>query len=106
MVDGHAPDRGPRELMVQLWYPALHTAGFRRAPYTTSRVAGSLETGLPLKAGTLGAVRPPARTGAPAVPGALPLVLLGHGRKGGRSWRPTPATSPIPICRTSPFRAA
>lgn len=83
--DPLAPDRRPRELMVQLWYPALSTHGFRRAPYTTGGVAAALEAGLPLKAGTLGAVRPHARTGAPAVPGALPLVLLGHGRKGGRS---------------------
>ncbi|MFD6889408.1 alpha/beta hydrolase [Streptomyces sp. NPDC059957] len=83
--DPLAPDRRPRELMVQLWYPALTTAGFSRAPYTTSRVAAALEAGLPLKAGTLGSVRPHARAGAPAVPGALPLVLLGHGRKGGRS---------------------
>ncbi|MFE4634455.1 alpha/beta hydrolase family protein [Streptomyces sp. NPDC056773] len=83
--DPLAPDRRPRELMVQLWYPALSAAGFRRAPYTTGGVAAALEAGLPLEAGTLGAVRPHARTGAPAVPGALPLVLLGHGRKGGRS---------------------
>ncbi|AWZ06760.1 MULTISPECIES: alpha/beta hydrolase [unclassified Streptomyces] len=83
--DPLAPDRRPRELMVQLWYPALTTAGHRRAPYTTGAVAASLEAGLPLRPGTLAAVRPHARTGAPAVPGALPLVLLGHGRKGGRS---------------------
>ncbi|MGW6709650.1 alpha/beta hydrolase family protein [Streptomyces sp. NPDC054956] len=83
--DPLAPDRRPRELMVQLWYPALTTAGHRRAPYTTSGVAAALESGLPLKPGTLAAVRPHARTGAPALPGALPLVLLGHGRKGGRS---------------------
>ncbi|MFJ7271137.1 alpha/beta fold hydrolase [Streptomyces sp. NPDC099050] len=83
--DPLAPDRRPRELMVQLWYPALTTAGFRRAPYTTSRVAAALEASLPLEPGTLGAVRPHARTGAPAVPGPLPLVLLGHGRMGGRS---------------------
>lgn len=83
--DPLAPDRRPRELMVQLWYPALSTTGTRRAPYTTSGVAAALEAGLPLKPGTLAAVRPHARTCAPAVPGPLPLVLLGHGRKGGRS---------------------
>ncbi|MFE2723588.1 alpha/beta hydrolase [Kitasatospora sp. NPDC059327] len=83
--DPFAPAPGPRELMVQLWYPALGIAGRPRAPYTTARVAAVIETALPLNPGTIGALRPTARTGAPATPGALPLLLLGHGRKGGRS---------------------
>ncbi|MFF2044181.1 alpha/beta hydrolase [Kitasatospora sp. NPDC058170] len=83
--DPFAPVPGPRELMVQLWYPALATGGRARAPYTTPRVAAAIDAGLPLDPGTIAAVRPTARTGAPAVPGALPLLLLGHGRKGGRS---------------------
>ncbi|MFG3055188.1 alpha/beta hydrolase family protein [Kitasatospora sp. NPDC048239] len=83
--DPFAPIPGPRELMVQLWYPALGTAGRARAPYTTPRVAAAIDTTLPLDPGTIAAVRPTARTGAPAAPGALPLLLMGHGRKGGRS---------------------
>lgn len=83
--DPFPPVPGPRELMVQLWYPALRAAGLPRAPYTTARVAAVIETDLPLKPGTIGALRPTARTGAPPAPGALPLLLLGHGRKGGRS---------------------
>ncbi|KQV13687.1 hypothetical protein [Kitasatospora sp. Root107] len=82
--DPFAPDRRPRELMVQLWYPALTTAGHRRARYASDLVAADLEAGLPLTPGTVSAVRPHARVGAPAVPGALPLLLLGHGRQGGR----------------------
>ncbi|MEV6979322.1 alpha/beta hydrolase [Kitasatospora sp. NPDC093806] len=83
--DPFAPVPGPRELMVQLWYPALGTAGRPRAPYTTARVAAAFEETLPVDPGTIAALRPTARAGAPAVPGALPLLLLGHGRKGGRS---------------------
>ncbi|MGW2871240.1 alpha/beta hydrolase [Kitasatospora sp. NPDC001225] len=84
-LDPFAPTPGPRELMVQLWYPARGTAGRPRAPYTTPRVAAVIEQALPLDPGTLGLVRPTARAGAPAHPGPLPLLLLGHGRKGGRS---------------------
>ncbi|MGW7343847.1 alpha/beta hydrolase [Streptomyces sp. NPDC054854] len=83
--DPFAPDRRPRELMVQLWYPALGRAGRPRAPYTTAAVAADLESGLPLTTGTLAAVRPHARDGAPAAHGPLPLLLLGHGREGGRA---------------------
>ncbi|MEU8774287.1 alpha/beta hydrolase [Streptomyces sp. NPDC048606] len=83
--DPLAPDRRPRELMVQLWYPARRSAGRPRAAYTTDRVASALEATLPLTPGTLASVRPHARLGAPAAPGPLPLLLLGHGRQGGRS---------------------
>ncbi|MFE4519148.1 alpha/beta hydrolase [Kitasatospora sp. NPDC056783] len=82
--DPFAPAPGPRELMVQLWYPAHTTAGRPRAPYTTPRVAAVIERVLPLDPGTLTLVRPTARAGAPATPGPLPLLLLGHGRGGGR----------------------
>ncbi|MCB5165774.1 alpha/beta hydrolase [Streptomyces bambusae] len=84
-ADPLAPDRRPRELMVQLWYPAA--AGARRHPrarYTGEAAAAALEAELPLAPGTLAALRPHARYGAAAVPGPLPLLLFGHGRKGGR----------------------
>ncbi|MFF2350734.1 alpha/beta hydrolase [Kitasatospora sp. NPDC058115] len=83
--DPFAPAPRPRELMVQLWYPATGAAGRPRAPYTTARVAEVMEQDSFLDPGTLARMRPTARTGAPALPGALPLLLLGHGRKGGRS---------------------
>ncbi|MFD5084546.1 alpha/beta hydrolase family protein [Kitasatospora sp. NPDC058201] len=76
---------GPRELMVQLWYPALGNGGAPRAAYTTTRVGAAFEESLPVDPGTIAALRPTARTGAPAVPDRLPLLLLGHGRQGGRS---------------------
>ncbi|MER5353558.1 alpha/beta hydrolase [Kitasatospora sp. NPDC002551] len=90
LVDEHrqdpfAPTPAPRELMVQLWYPARAAAGRPRAPYTTARVAAALDQGTFLDPGTIARLRPTARLGAPALPGALPLLLLGHGRKGGRS---------------------
>ncbi|MFD4656837.1 alpha/beta hydrolase [Kitasatospora sp. NPDC058444] len=84
-LDPFAPVPGPRELMVQFWYPARGTADRPRAPYTTPRVAAAIERILPLDPGTLALVRPTARAGAPVHPGPLPLLLLGHGRKGGRS---------------------
>jgi predicted dienelactone hydrolase len=84
--DPFAPTPRPRELMVRLWYPALTTAGRPRAPYTAPQVAATIESGfLPLKPGTLAAVRTHARTDAPAGPGRLPLLLLGHGRQGHHS---------------------
>ncbi|MFJ2810509.1 alpha/beta hydrolase family protein [Kitasatospora sp. NPDC087271] len=83
--DPFVPAAGPRELMVQLWYPARATAGRPRAPYTTPRVAAAIDQRLPLDPGTIASVRPTARTDAPALPGPLPLLLLGHGRTGLRS---------------------
>ncbi|MFJ6618667.1 alpha/beta hydrolase family protein [Kitasatospora sp. NPDC091335] len=83
--DPFAPVPAPRELMVQFWYPARGTAGRPRAPYITPRVAAAIEQNLPLDPGTLTRVRPTARAGAPVHPGPLPLLLLGHGRTGGRS---------------------
>ncbi|MFE6054490.1 alpha/beta hydrolase [Kitasatospora sp. NPDC056446] len=83
--DPFAPIPGPRELMVQLWYPARGAAGRPRAPYTTPRVADVIDRALPLDPGTIAAVRPTARLGAPALPGPLPLLLFSHGRTGGRS---------------------
>ncbi|WP_344340507.1 alpha/beta hydrolase, partial [Kitasatospora putterlickiae] len=47
-------------------------------------VAAVQEQGL-LDPGTFTRVRPTARLAAPAAPGALPLLLFGHGRKGGRA---------------------
>ncbi|MFE7190218.1 alpha/beta hydrolase [Kitasatospora sp. NPDC057541] len=90
LVDGNrqdpfAPTPRPRELMVQLWYPAAGAAGRPRAPYATAREAEVMEQDSFLDPGTLTRMRPTARLGAPALPGALPLLLLGHGRKGGRS---------------------
>ncbi|MER7761474.1 alpha/beta hydrolase [Streptomyces sp. NPDC097619] len=84
-IDPLAPDRRPRELMVQLWYPAAWTGGHRRATYSGAVAAAELEASLPLIPGTLAAARPHARVNAPAAPGPLPLVLLGHGRKGSRA---------------------
>ncbi len=84
-VDPFAPVPGPRELMVQLWYPATGPAGRPRAPYTTARVAAALDRSAFLDPGTIGRLRPSARLAAPPAPGALPLLLFGHGRKGGRS---------------------
>ncbi|MFG2918251.1 alpha/beta hydrolase [Kitasatospora sp. NPDC048298] len=84
-LDPFAPVPGPRELMVQLWYPARGTAGRPRAPYITPRVAAAIERILPLDPGTLALLRPTALADAPAHPGPLPLLLLGHGRGGTRS---------------------
>ncbi|OKJ05311.1 alpha/beta hydrolase [Kitasatospora sp. CB01950] len=84
-LDPFEPASGARELMVQLWYPARTVAGRARAPYLTSRVAAAIDRYLSLDPGTLARLRPAAHLDAPAHPGPLPLLLLGHGRKGGRS---------------------
>ncbi|MFG2692288.1 alpha/beta hydrolase family protein [Kitasatospora sp. NPDC048407] len=83
--DPFEPASGARELMVQFWYPARGTAGLARASYTTPRVAAALEGFLLMDPGTLSRIRPTAHAGAPVHPGPLPLLLFGHGRKGGRS---------------------
>ncbi|MGW2396118.1 alpha/beta hydrolase [Kitasatospora sp. NPDC001664] len=88
--DPFAPVPAPRELMVQLWYPARSVDGGPAAAYTSPRVAAAVEAGLGLPAGLVGRLRGHAVTGAPAgvpagVPGGGPLVLFSPGRTGIRA---------------------
>jgi predicted dienelactone hydrolase len=80
---------GPRELVVQVWYPAAPGGASVPAPLVPQAAAfadlGAAELGLPRFAlGHLGAIRGNATIDAPALPSAAPVVLLAHGWTGFR----------------------
>ena len=77
----------PRELMVQLWYPAARKAA-RPAPYLPPRTARLLARGLRAPAGAFAQVRTHAFLGAsPAiVAGRFPVVLFSPGFRVQRSF--------------------
>lgn len=77
-TDPFAPQPGPREVMVQLWFPSAPT-GTKEAEYIHPRTAQVLETGWAAPPGSLARIRTGATTGrrAPRLP---TLVLLSHGR--------------------------
>jgi predicted dienelactone hydrolase len=86
---GPAPG-GPRELVVQVWYPAAPDAPRRPAPIVPQAAAfvdlGSAELGLPRFAlGHLGLIRGNASADVPALDTRSPLVLLAHGWTGFRT---------------------
>lgn len=80
---------GPRELVVQVWYPADPAAPVRPAPLVPQAAAfvelGAVELGLPRFAlGHLGLIRSNASEGVDALPVASPVALLAHGWTGFR----------------------
>jgi pimeloyl-ACP methyl ester carboxylesterase len=84
-----APGR-PRELMVQLWYPALETASPSRAPYVEHpRALASLAGLLRLPAFVFGHLRLVTTNAVPEAPIAAqarryPVLIFLHGRGGYR----------------------
>jgi predicted dienelactone hydrolase len=83
-TDPLAPTPRPRELMVQLWYPAAHTSRHALAPYLPDGVSSALISTINASAGT----RFPedvltfptnSRRGAPAASGRRPVLLLSPG---------------------------
>ncbi|MEW9512745.1 alpha/beta hydrolase [Streptomyces bacillaris] len=62
-TDPFAPHPGPRELMVQLWYPATTAPPRPSAPYTDPGTAAALEVAWGMRPGVLAAVTTHARTG-------------------------------------------
>jgi predicted dienelactone hydrolase len=81
---------GPRELVVQVWYPAAPDAPGGPAPIVPQAAAfvelGSVELGLPRFAlGHLGLIRGSATVDAPALDGPSPVALLAHGWTGFRT---------------------
>lgn len=86
--DPWVPDHPLRELMVQLWYPAAHTAGLPRAPYMPARSGRLLDAqttqalSTPVPAGTFHALRTHSYQGAPVARPAgagWPVVLFSPG---------------------------
>jgi predicted dienelactone hydrolase len=80
---------GPRELVVQVWYPADPDAPRAPAPLVPQAAAfvdlGAAELGLPRFAlGHLGAIRGNATADVPALSSASPVALLAHGWTGFR----------------------
>jgi dienelactone hydrolase len=81
---------GPRELVVQVWYPAAPDAPRSPAPLVPQAAAfvdlGAAELGLPRFAlGHLGVIRSNATVDVPALPVASPVALLAHGWTGFRT---------------------
>ncbi|MFI5492397.1 alpha/beta hydrolase family protein [Actinoplanes sp. NPDC051859] len=79
--DPYDPARRPRELMVQLWYPAAHTGGYPRAPWLSPQLAA--------EAFADPRIRPPVTHGHSGAPvdrrgGTRPVVLYSHGFGGHR----------------------
>ncbi len=90
-AEQYGPSPGdPRELVVQLWYPAAPDAPVARGALVPQASAfvdlGAAELGLPRFAlGHLGQVRGHATPDVPAVDAPLPVVLLAHGWTGFRT---------------------
>lgn len=80
----HSFVSGHRELMVQLWYPALDSGG-GYAPYLPQRIAATIERANHLPAGIVSRIRTHARTAAPAAPGRHPVLLYSPGSSEMRS---------------------
>ncbi|GAA2248080.1 hypothetical protein GCM10010232_39230 [Streptomyces amakusaensis] len=88
-TDPFASRPGPRELMVQLWFPTARHAGQGlpgqglpgqgRAGYTDAPTAAVLEAGWGVAAGSLARVRTGVRP-VRRVPARPTLILLSHGR--------------------------
>jgi predicted dienelactone hydrolase len=81
---------GPRELVVQVWYPAAPDAPVERAPLIPQAAAfvdlGAAELGLPRFAlGHLGLIRGNATLDVPKLDARSPVALLAHGWTGFRT---------------------
>jgi predicted dienelactone hydrolase len=79
-IDPTSPTPGPRELMVQLWYPATGAHGFPATPYLTPLAAAHFLAGFGLPADT----ELPPTTGHVGAPvdrraGPFPVVLYSPG---------------------------
>ncbi|MEU9338108.1 lipase [Streptomyces sp. NPDC048290] len=85
------PSKPFRELMVTLWYPARHRATYPTTPWLGPAAAADWDShsapGLTIPPGTVDwrGIRTHARTGAPAAPGAGPVVLFLPGDGGIRA---------------------
>ncbi|MFC7327934.1 alpha/beta hydrolase family protein [Marinactinospora rubrisoli] len=89
-TDPWAPDGGPREVMVNIWYPAAPHARGPRTPYMSHDLASyheqSVESlGAPADSVDFTGIRTHARTGVPAAPGATDLPVLVYSPGGGLS---------------------
>jgi predicted dienelactone hydrolase len=86
---GPAPG-DPRELVVQVWYPAAPDAPRSPAPLIPQAAAfttlGAAELGLPrFSLSHVGSIASNATEGVPALDGPLPVALLAHGWTGFRT---------------------
>lgn len=83
-TDPIAPTPRPRELMVQVWYPAVDTGRHALAPYLPAGVSSALIGTINASAGTqfpedVLTFPTNSRRGAPAAPGRRPILLLSPG---------------------------
>ncbi|TKG67544.1 alpha/beta hydrolase [Prauserella endophytica] len=78
-IDGLDPEGGPRELMAQVWYPALPLPWYERADYASPKEAARQEEFYVLPDGALEGAVTNSRRDAPALPGNHPVVIFYHG---------------------------
>lgn len=72
------PQHGPREVMAQLWYPALPAPGKPLAPYAPPGEAAGLQGFYPVPAGAFTATTH-SRLGAPMLFGRHKVIFFHHG---------------------------
>ena len=86
-LDPFAPARQPRALMVQLWYPAVHTDRYPLAPYMATGAARYEDQEDKLPPGTFESVRTQGHLGAPLAPArsGWPVLLFSPGSGTSRS---------------------
>jgi dienelactone hydrolase len=80
-----APGGGPRELMAQLWYPALPVGPARPAPYAPPKEAVALRHLYPGPPDAFEGAVTNSLLDAPALPGHFPVVVFAHGLCGART---------------------
>ncbi|ASR38895.1 hypothetical protein BAY61_02470 [Prauserella marina] len=78
-VDDLAPDGGDRELMAQVWYPAMPSPWHQPAPYAQPQEAAAIEYFYGLPEGAVKDAATNSLLGAPALPGDRPVVFFYHG---------------------------
>ena len=79
-LDPWAPTRRPRELMVQLWYPAQHERGYPAAPWISPGAVAHFEASWNIPHGSVRLPTTSGRVGAPVLrQGPCPVLLFSPG---------------------------
>ncbi|AGZ41371.1 alpha/beta hydrolase family protein [Actinoplanes friuliensis] len=78
-VQMQLPGPEQRPLMVSVWYPARHVAGFPRARWLSAAVLPALLESAGFAADVAVSPLTAGHLGAPAAPGRFPVVLYSHG---------------------------
>src|SRR4029079_12028224 len=75
-TDPFVPGHPTREIMIQLWYPAIHTASYPTAPWLSPGAVPHFEAAQGFPPGAVRLPRTHGHVGAPAQPGPRRPVLV------------------------------